>query len=76
MRTGTIFRSDDEYWAWVERQERTRERLNRAARRVAIASAAAMIMFTIMYFCVRWMGAGHYDPWQQAIHSAAEAAPP
>ena len=42
------FRSDDEYWAWVERQERTRERLNRAARRVAITSAAALLLFTVL----------------------------
>jgi hypothetical protein len=70
------FRSDDEYWAWVERQERMRERLDRAARRIAIASACALLLFTVLYFCVRSMGAGHYDPWRQAIHSAAEATPP
>ncbi len=70
------FRSDDEYWAWVERQERTREKLVRAARRIAVASAAAMIMFAVMYFCVRKLGAGHYDPWRQAIHSAAETKQP
>lgn len=76
MRTGTTtFRSDEEYWAWVERRERTRERLYRAARRVALLSAAAMLMFTVMYFCVRRLGAGHYDPWIQAIHSAREATP-
>ena len=70
------FRSDDEYWAWVERQERTRERIVRAARRVALMSAAAVLVFTVLYFCVRKLGAGHYDPWRQAIHSAAEATPP
>ncbi len=70
------FRSDDEYWAWVERQERMRERLDRAARRVAVASAAALLLFLVLYFCVRSLGAGHYDPWRQAIHSAAEATPP
>ena len=70
------FRSDDEYWAWVERQERTRERLVRVARRVALMSAAAVLVFTVLYFCVRSLGAGHYDPWRQAIHSAAEATPP
>ena len=70
------FRSDDEYWAWVERQERMRERLDRAARRVAVASAAALLLFLVLYFCVRSLGAGHYDPWRQAIHSAAETTPP
>lgn len=70
------FRSDDEYWAWLERQERTRERIVRTARRVALMSAAAVLVFTVLYFCVRKLGAGHYDPWAQAIHSAAESSPP
>ena len=63
------FRSDDEYWAWVERQERTRERLVRVARRVALMSAAAVLVFTVLYFCVRSMGAGHYNAWSEALNS-------
>ena len=69
MKTGTIFRSDDEYWAWVERRARLYERLCRAARYAALLAAGALVIFAILYFCVRSMGAGHYDPWQSALIS-------
>ncbi len=69
MKTGTIFRSDDEYWAWLERRERMYERLYRAARYVAVLSAAALVLFSALYFLFRSMGAGHYDAWQSAIDS-------
>ena len=69
MKTGTIFRSDDEYWAWVERQIRLRERLYRAARYLALMGALALALFLFMYFCVRRMGSGHYDQWSEALHS-------
>ena len=70
MKTGTIFRSDDEYWAWLERRERMYERLYRAARYVAVLSAAALVLFSAaLYFLFRSMGAGHYDAWQNAIDS-------
>ena len=69
MKTGTIFRSDDEYWAWVERRARLYERLCRAARYAALLAAGALVIFAILYFCVRSMGAGHYDAWQSALIS-------
>ena len=69
MKTSTTFRSDDEYWAWVERRARLYERLCRAARYAALLAAGALVLFTILYFGVRSMGAGHYDPWQNAIDS-------
>ena len=69
MKTGTIFRSDDEYWAWLERRERMYERLYRAARYAALLAAGALVLFAVLYFCVRSMGAGHYDAWQNAIDS-------
>ena len=69
MKTGTIFRSDDEYWAWLERRERMYERLYRAARYVAVLSAAALVLFSALYFLFRSMGAGHYNAWSEALNS-------
>ena len=69
MKTSTTFRSDDEYWAWLERRERMYERLYRAARYVAVLSAAALVLFSVLYFLFRSMGAGHYDAWQSALIS-------
>ena len=69
MKTSTTFRSDDEYWAWLERRARLYERLCRAARYAALLAAGALVRFAVLYFCVRSMGAGHYDAWQNAIDS-------
>ena len=69
MKTSTTFRSDDEYWAWLERRARLYERLYRAARYAALLAAGALVLFTVMYFAVRSMGAGHYDAWQNALIS-------
>ena len=69
MKTGTIFRSDDEYWAWLERRERMYERLYRAARYVAVLSAAALVLFSALYFLFRSMGVGHYNAWSEALNS-------
>ena len=69
MKTSTTFRSDDEYWAWVDRQIRWREKLCRAARYAALLAAGALVLFAVLYFCVRSMGAGHYDAWQNALIS-------
>ena len=68
MKTGTTFRSDDEYWAWVERQARIRERLYKAIRNAALMAAFAALLFAILY-CFRNAGQRHYDPWQNAIHN-------
>ena len=69
MKTSTTFRSDDEYWAWVERRARLYERLCRAVRYAALLAAGALVLFTILYFAVRSVGAGHYDAWQNALIS-------
>ena len=69
MKTSTTFRSDDEYWAWLERRERMYERLYRAARYVAVLSAAALVLFSALYFLFRSMGAGHYNAWSEALNS-------
>ena len=69
MKTSTTFRSDDEYWAWVERRARLYERLCRAARYAVLLAAGALLLFAILYFAVRSMGAGHYDAWQNALIS-------
>jgi hypothetical protein len=69
MKTSTTFRSDDEYWAWVERRARLYERLWRAARYAALLAAGALVLFTILYFAVRSVGAGHYDAWSEALNS-------
>ena len=69
MKTGMTFRSDDEYWAWVDRQIRLREKLHRAARRAALFAFGTLLVFAVLYFCVRDMGERHYDPWQNTIHN-------
>lgn len=70
MKTGeTTFRSEDEYWAWLEKQARRRDRLIRVARYLALMGAFALVMFLFMYFCVRRMGTGRYDQWSEALHS-------
>ena len=69
MKTSTTFRSDDEYWAWLERRARLYERLCRAARYAALLAAGALVLFAVLYFCVRSMGAGHYNAWSEALKS-------
>ena len=69
MKTSTTFRSDDEYWAWVDRQIRWREKLCRAARHAALLAAGTLVLFAVLYFCVRSMGAGHYNAWSEALNS-------
>ena len=69
MKTSTTFRSDDEYWAWLERRARLYERLCRAARYAALLAAGTLVLFAALYFCARSMGAGHYDAWQNALIS-------
>ena len=69
MKTGMIFRSDDEYWAWLDRQIRWREKLYKAARYAALFAAGLMLLFGILWVAVRNMGEKHYDPWQNAINN-------
>ena len=69
MKTSTTFRSDDEYWAWIDRQIRWREKLYRAARYAALLAAGALVLFAVLYFCVRSMGAAHYNAWSEALNS-------
>ena len=63
------FRSDDEYWAWLDRQIRRREKLYKVVRYVALFAFGILLVFAVLYFCVRNMGERHYDPWQNAIHN-------
>jgi hypothetical protein len=63
------FRSDDEYWAWVDRQIRWREKLYKAVRYAALFAFGTLLVFAMLYFGVRNMGERHYDPWQNAIHN-------
>lgn len=69
MKTGMIFPSDEEEWAWIERMARRRERLFRAARYAALFAFGTALLFAILWLCVRNMGAGRYDAWQNAIHN-------
>ena len=69
MKTGMTFRSDDEYWAWLDRQIRWREKLYKALRYAALFAAGLMLLFAILWVAVRNMGAGKYDPWQNAINN-------
>ena len=69
MKTGMTFRSDDEYWAWVDRQIRWRERMYKAARCAALFAFGTLLVFAMLYFVFRNMGEKHYDPWQNAIHN-------
>ena len=69
MKTGTTFRSDEEYWAWIERMARRRDRLFRAVRYAALFVFGTALLFAVLWLCVRNMGAGRYDPWQNAINN-------
>ena len=69
MKTGMTFRSDDEYWAWLDRQIRWREKLYKAVRYAALFAFGTLLVFAMLYFGVRNMGERHYDPWQNAIHN-------
>ena len=69
MKTGMTFRSDDEYWAWLDRQIRWREKMYKAARYAALFAFGTLLVFAMLYFGVRNMGERHYDPWQNAIHN-------
>ena len=69
MKTGMTFRSDDEYWAWVDRQIRWREKLYKASRYAALMGAAVLLLFALL-----WFVASHTPPkkpsmWQNAIDS-------
>ncbi len=69
MKTGMTFRSDDEYWAWLDRQIRWREKLYKAVRYAALFAFGTLLVFAMLYFGVRNMGERRYDPWQNAIHN-------
>ena len=69
MKTGTTFPSDEEEWAWIERMARRRERLYNAARYAALFAFGIALMFAMLWFCARNMGAKHHDPWQDAINT-------
>ena len=69
MKHGMTFHSDEEWWAEDERRMRRAERLDRALKRTILLSAIAAVMFTVMWLCVRHLGAGHYNAWHEAIHS-------
>ena len=69
MRTGTIFRSEEDEWAWIERMARRRDRLFRAVRYAALFAFGTALLFAVLWLCVRNMGAGRYDPWQNAINN-------
>ena len=69
MKTGMTFRSDDEYWAWLERRARLCERSRKAARYAALMGAAVLLLFALL-----WFVASHTPPkkpsmWQNAIDS-------
>lgn len=67
MRTATTFRSEEDEWAWIERMARRRDRLFRAVRYAALFAFGTALLFAVLWLCVRNMGAGRYDPWQNAI---------
>ena len=67
MKTGMTFPSDEEEWAWIERMARRRERLYNAARYAALFAFGIGLVFAMLWFCVRNMGAGRYDAWQNTI---------
>ena len=67
MKTGMTFRSDDEYWAWLDRQIRWREKLYKAVRYAALFAFGTLLLFAVLWLCVRNMGAGRYDAWQNTI---------
>ena len=61
------FHSEEDEWAWNERMARRRDRLFRAVRYVALFAFGTALLFAVLWLCVRNMGAGRYDPWQNAI---------
>ena len=67
MRTVTTFRSEEDEWAWIERMARRRDRLFRAVRYAALFAFGTALLFAVLWLCVRNMGAGRYDPWQNTI---------
>ena len=69
MKTGTTFRSEEDEWAWIERMARRRDRLFRAVRYAALFAFGTALLFAVLWLCVRNMGAGRYDAWQNAIQS-------
>ena len=69
MRTGMTFRSEEDEWAWIERMARRRDRLFRAVRYAALFAFGTALLFAVLWLCVRNMGAGRYDPWQNAINN-------
>ena len=69
MRTATTFRSEEDEWAWIERMARRRDRLFKAVRYAALFAFGTALLFAVLWLCVRNMGAGRYDPWQNAINN-------
>ena len=69
MKTSTTFRSEEDEWAWIERMARRRDRLFRAVRYAALFAFGTALLFAVLWLCVRNMGAGRYDPWQNAINN-------
>ena len=69
MKTGMTFPSDEDYWAWVERMARRRERLFKAARYAALFAFGTALVFAMLWFFARNAGERHYDSWQNAINN-------
>ena len=69
MRTGMTFRSDDEYWAWLERRARLCERSRKAARYAALMGAAVLLLFMLLWFVANHTPPRKTSTWQNAIDS-------
>lgn len=69
MKTGMTFRSDEEYWAWVEKRARLYERLYKAARYMALMCAATFLMFALLWFVASHTPPKKTSQWQNAIDS-------
>lgn len=69
MKTGMTFRSDDEYWAWVDRQIRWREKLYKALRYTALMGAAVLLLFMLLWFVANHTPPRKTSTWQNAIDS-------
>ena len=69
MKHGMTFPSDEDWWVEEERRQRRAERIDRALRWTILVSAIGMVMFAVMWLCVRGLGEGRYDAWQNALQS-------
>ncbi len=68
--TMTTCRSDEDYWAELERMARLRDRLGRVGTVCALVAVEALVVFAVLYFVARSAMPMNRDAWHVILDAA------